>query len=118
MIEETIARVLDQKEAERIVVMDMSQSPIITDTFILCTANSKTHMASLRDSVIETLDALGKKPLFYDRGNDYEWLVVDASEIVVHIFTKKGRAFFALEKLWINVNQRDWESDRAIHQTL
>lgn len=118
MIEETIASVLDQKEGERIVVMDMSQTPIITDTFILCTANSKTHMASLRDGVIETLDAMGKKPLYYDRGSDYDWLVVDASEIVVHIFTKKGREFFALEKLWINVKQRDWEPGRTITQTL
>lgn len=108
MLKEKIATLLDQNEAEHIVIMDMSNTPIITDTFLICTANSKTHMASLRDRIIDFFSSIDKTVLYYDKGKEYDWLIVDASEIVIHIFTKKGREFYALEKLWINAKQKEW----------
>ena len=96
---------LSEKEAEEICVLDMQTTPIPTDYFAICTANSQTHMAALRDAVVDFFDRQGIALIFYDKGKNYDWLVVDAGIIIVHIFSKKGREFFALEDLWIRAER-------------
>jgi ribosome-associated protein len=43
--------------------------------------------------------------IFYDKGKNYDWLVVDAGIIIVHVFSKRGREFFALEDLWVRAER-------------
>jgi len=86
-------------------VLDMQKTPIPTDFFVICTANSQTHMASLRDAAVEFFDEKGIPLIFYDKGKNYDWLVVDAGIIIVHVFSKRGREFFALEDLWVRAER-------------
>lgn len=79
----------------------MDKTPILTDYFVVCTANSSTHMGALREMIIDELEKNEFKIIFYDRGKEYSWLVVDGGEVVFHIFTEKGRKFYSLENLWI-----------------
>jgi ribosome-associated protein len=92
---------LRDKEAEDICILDMQKTPIPTDYFAIGTANSQTHLAALRDAAVAFFDEREIPLLFYDKGKNYDWLVIDAGFIVVHVFSKKGRKFFALEDLWI-----------------
>lgn len=80
----------------------MRKTPMPADCFVICTANSQTHLGALRDALLEFFETEQIKLIFFDKGKSYDWLIVDASSIVVHVFTKKGRAFFALEDLWTN----------------
>jgi len=102
-----IARQLEKKEAIDTIVMDMSKTRLLTDYFIICTANSSVHMKSLRDDIVDYLNELGKQIIYYDRGEGYDWTLVDAGDVVIHIFTKNARQFYDIEHLWIDAERID-----------
>ncbi len=95
-----IVEAIESKEGENTVVMKMENTPIPTDYFIITTANSKTHMKALRDSVVEELKKSSHEIIYYDKKTNLSWVLVDAGEFVIHIFTKKAREFYDLEGLW------------------
>jgi ribosome-associated protein len=96
---------LEKKEAIEPVVLNMSKTRLLTDYFVICTANSNIHMKSLRDEVVEFFNEKGKEIIYYDRGEGYDWILIDAGDIVVHIFTKSAREFYDLEHLWIDAER-------------
>ncbi|MCD6102353.1 MAG: ribosome silencing factor [Thermotogaceae bacterium] len=95
-----IFQTLLQKEAIEPVILDMTETPLMTDYFIVVTANSQIHMKALRDSVLSVLEKRSHPIIHYDKSLGYDWLIIDAGEIVVHVFTAKGREFYDLEGLW------------------
>ncbi|MEN3007633.1 ribosome silencing factor [Pseudothermotoga sp.] len=92
--------VMNQKEAINTVVLDMRKTPIPADFFVIATANSQTHMSTLRDAVVEFFLENNHNLIYFDKGEGYDWLLIDAGDIVVHIFTAHGREFYDLEGLW------------------
>jgi len=100
-----IAEVLDQKQGEEIVVLDVSKVSNLSDYFLVATANSDPHMEALRDSVLEILERQSVQIIYYDKGRGYDWLVIDGGYFIVHIFSKKGREFYSLEDLWLNAKR-------------
>jgi ribosome-associated protein len=96
---------LEKKEAIEPVVLNMSKTRLLTDYFVICSANSNIHMKSLRDEVVEFFNEKGKEIIYYDRGEGYDWVLIDAGDIVVHIFTKSAREFYDLEHLWIDAER-------------
>jgi len=97
--------VLEKKEAIDPVILDMSKTRLLTDYFVICTANSNIHMKSLRDEIVEFFNENGKELIYYDRGDNYDWLLIDAGDIVVHIFTKSAREFYDIEHLWLDAER-------------
>ncbi len=98
-------KLLEKKEAIEPVVLDMSKTRLLTDYFVICTANSNVHMKSLRDEIVDFFNEIGKELIYYDRGEGYDWILVDAGDIVVHIFTKSAREFYDIEHLWIDAER-------------
>jgi len=96
---------LEEKDAEKILVLDMSKTAVPTDYFFICSGNSFTHIRALRDSIVSEIEDTDLEIISYDKGKDYDWLVIDAGGIVFHFFTRKGREFFALENLWIDADR-------------
>lgn len=97
--------VLEKKEAIDLAILDMSKTRLPTDYFVICTANSNIHMKSLRDDVVEFFHEIGKGLIYYDKGDNYDWLLIDAGSVVVHIFTKSAREFYDLEHLWLDAER-------------
>lgn len=91
---------LNEKEAINPVVLDMRRTPMPADFFVIATANSQTHMNTLRDAVVEFFLLNNHSLIYYDKGEGYDWLLIDAGNIVVHVFTARGREFYDLEGLW------------------
>jgi len=100
-----LMNVLEKKEAIDPVILNMSKTRLLTDYFVVCTANSNIHMKSLRDEVVDFFNDIGKDIIYYDRGEGYDWMLIDAGEIVVHIFTKSAREFYDLEHLWLDAER-------------
>ncbi|MDN5359610.1 MAG: ribosome-associated protein [Thermotogaceae bacterium] len=96
----TLFSLLDDKEAEGIIVLNMSETNLLTDYFVICTANSTVHMKALIDTVREFADENGQKIIYADKEAKGDWVLVDMGDIVVHVFSKAGRKFYALEELW------------------
>ncbi|SHE86746.1 ribosome-associated protein [Marinitoga hydrogenitolerans DSM 16785] len=102
-----IVKILDEKDAINIKVLNMKNSPLIVDYFVIATGNSETHLNALKDAVIEKFKEKNHKLLYFDKDRGYEWLIVDGGSIVVHIFTENAREFYDLEGLWSEAEKID-----------
>lgn len=95
----TAARALDSKKAMDLQAIKISDLTIITDFFLLATATSSTHVRALADEVEEMLSRAGVEPNRIE-GRSTGWILLDYGSVVVHVFDKKSREFYQLERLW------------------
>lgn len=87
------------KHALDVEMIDLRLVSGFADAFIIATARSEVNARTLRDAVEEALDEMG---LAYKvEGDDStRWSLVDAGDVIVHIFSREGREFYKLERLW------------------
>ena len=97
---ELIVGALGDKKAEDLRVLDVSTLSSITDYLILATGNSEPHLRALRIEVERILDEQKAKILGVDTTKSSGWAVVDAFEIMVHLFTPENRDKYRMELLW------------------
>jgi ribosome-associated protein len=99
---------LDQKKAEQLRVLYVGDISSITDYFIIATGTSNPHLKALSQSVLDTLDANGEDAVVSGAGDQSGWVVVDAYDFMVHIFTAQTREYFNLEGLWKDGTLIEW----------
>ncbi len=104
---ETIVKVLDNKKAVDIRVLDISGITIIADYFVLCSGRSTTQVKALTDEVEFQLDEAGVPCQKKEGKQGYNWMLMDYGDVVVHIFHEETREFYALEKLWADADEVD-----------
>jgi len=71
-----------------------------TDGFVICTGAQRRQTQAIADAIVERLRAAGERASHiegYDRG---EWILLDLSDVIVHVFTPETRSFYGLERLW------------------
>jgi ribosome-associated protein len=90
---------LADKKGQEIVGLDLGEIGTLSDVFILVTGNSEVHMKTLVDITQEALERNGHT-VRIEGENSSNWRLLDAGDIVVHVFSKKGRDFYKIEKLW------------------
>jgi len=95
-----ICRALDAKKAEALRVSDVRAHSSITDYIIVATGTADTHLRALRVELEKVLDAAGAQILGMDGQRESGWLVVDAFEVMVHLFLGETRQHYRLEQLW------------------
>lgn len=91
---------IDDMKARDIVKIDVSEKSTVTDTMIVCSGNSKRHVASIAENVVIETKRIGHAPLNVEGKETGEWVLVDLGEIVVHVMQDETRDFYQLEKLW------------------
>ena len=96
----SIVKALDSKKAENIQAIGIKDLTIIADYFIIANGNSTTQTRALADEVDFKLGQLGKKPTRTEGYTGSNWIILDYSDIVVHIFYKETSDFYSLERLW------------------
>lgn len=96
-----IVHALEEKKAGDLCVLDVSGKSTITDYLVLATGTSEPHLRALRVELEKVLDA-AKVPIAGMDAGTYGsgWTVVDAYQIMMHVFTPEQRGNYALEKLW------------------
>ena len=95
-----VHKTLDDNKAEDIVVIDLKGKSAFADYMVVATGRSNRQVVALADYVAERLkrDGRGYIPIEGKQGGD--WVLVDAGDVVVHIFRPETRAFYGLEKMW------------------
>lgn len=91
---------LDAKKAGDLQVLDVSALSSITDYLVVATATSEPHLRALRIELERVLDDARVPILGVDTTKGSGWIVVDAFEIMVHVFTPENREKYRLELLW------------------
>jgi ribosome-associated protein len=73
----------------------------VCDYFVICDADSKTHVNSIADSVEDTVLKLTKEKSYHSEGQQNgEWILIDYINIVAHVFLKEMRDYYNIEALW------------------
>ena len=91
---------LEDKKAEYIRVIDISQVSVLADYFIIANGSNRSQIQALSDSVEEKLGRAGypvKQMEGYETAN---WVLLDFGDIMVHIFDHENRIFYDLERIW------------------
>ena len=104
---EKIVKILDSKKAEDIQVIGITNLTIIADYFVIATGTSTTQVKSLADEVDFQLGQLGIEPRGIEGVRAANWIVLDYSDIVVHVFYRETRSEYQLERLWADGEQVD-----------
>lgn len=94
------AKQLLLKKAEDVRVINVSDLTIIADYFIIASGRSDVHVKALCEDIQKYLYERGKTPLRVEGYREGRWIVLDYSDILIHIFHKKEREFYGLERLW------------------
>ena len=92
--------VLEDKKAEKLVLLDIHAISSFTDYFIICNGTSDRMLQALADAVLEfSKKKQGYTPALEGNARD-GWLVVDLGDIVIHLFSPDQRDYYKLEQLW------------------
>jgi ribosome-associated protein len=91
---------LEEKKAEDLRVLDVSEQSSITDYLILATGTSEPHLRALRVELELALDAAKAHIVGMETAQESGWTVVDVFDVMVHLFTAEKREKFRLENLW------------------
>ena len=98
----TLVEGLEDKKGKDIVIMDLRKagtSP--SDFFVVCTGTSDTHVKALCDSAYDAVkEKTGEKPRGMEGMQKGEWVLMDYTDVIVHIFLKDRRDFYSIEELW------------------
>lgn len=107
---ELIIKTLDSKRAEDIQAIKISDLTILADYFVIANGTSNTHTRTLADEVEFQLSQLGIEPQRREADTGNTWIILDYSDIIVHVFYKEARNFYKLESLWADGEQLDVSS--------
>ncbi len=95
----TAVKALDEKKAEELSAVEIEDLTTIADVFVFATATSSTHVRALAEAVEEKLSAAGVEP-HHIEGKATDWVLLDYGSVVIHIFGRKSREYYRLERLW------------------
>ena len=99
-IADAIAEALDAKKAKDIKVLYVEDKTVLAEYFVICTGNSTTQVKALAGEVEYRLELRGVEPYNVEGRDNGTWLVLDYSNVIVHIFGREAREFYNLDKLY------------------
>ena len=94
------AAAAQDKLGQDVVGLDVSGQLALTDVFVIASAPNERQVGTIVDAVEERLLQLGAKPLRREGQHEGRWVLLDFSDIVVHVMHAEDREFYALERLW------------------
>lgn len=92
---------LDDDKAENTVVVDLSGKTAIADFLVIASGTSQRHVGAMADHIQRRLKGLGLKGIAVEGLNQCDWVLIDAGDIIVHLFRPEVREFYNLEKIWM-----------------
>ena len=95
-----IADVLDSKKGHDIKVVHVADKTVIADYFVICSGNTGTQIKALADEVEYRIGLRDVRPYGIEGRDNNTWVIVDYSNVIVHVFTRDAREFYKLDKLY------------------
>jgi len=106
MLAKNIAQHAISRKAKNVILMDLRKKSSATDFFVVCSADSDTHVKAIADAIRDGLERNGTSVWHSEGFKALQWVLLDYVDVVVHVFHKDLRSFYNLERLW---------SDAKIH---
>ena len=91
---------LDDMKAEDTVTIDLTGKSSIADCMVVTSGRSNRHVGAVADHVLKDLAKAGVPDLRVEGMPHCDWVLIDAGDVIVHVFRPEARAFYNLEKMW------------------
>lgn len=105
---DTILSQLDDAKAEQIVTIPLGEKSSVADAVVVASGRSNRHVGAIADQLVQKLKHEGHHDLRVEGMPQCDWVLVDAGDVVVHIFRPEVRSFYNLEKLLSAHSPEDW----------
>jgi len=96
LIETSLA---DDKAIE-VAIIDLAGKTAFADAMVIATGSSHRHLAAMAEHLLERLKAVGMPGLGAEGRGQSDWVLIDAGDVIVHLFRDETRRFYDLERLW------------------
>jgi ribosome-associated protein len=91
---------LDEDKAQDIVVIDLKDKSSVADTMVVASGRSHRHVGALADHLLRLLKDAGQGKARVEGLPHCDWVLIDAGDIIVHLFRPEVRSFYNIEKIW------------------
>ncbi|TLM92228.1 ribosome silencing factor [Hymenobacter jeollabukensis] len=111
-----VVRGMQDKKASDIVVLNLKHlKNAVADYFVICSASSDTQLDAIARSVEDEVEkSTGQSPWQSEGRQNREWVLLDYVDVVVHVFLRDRRSFYALEELWGDAEISFIEEETAV----
>ena len=99
-IKNVIEKILDNNKAQNIATIDLKNKSYIADYMVIASGTSSRHLQALSEILVTELKKLGLDNCRMEGKDSNDWKLVDAYDVIVHIFHPDKREFYNLEKMW------------------
>ena len=99
-IKNKIETILDNNKAKNIISINLKKKSYIADYMIIASGTSSRHLQSLSENLVSDLKKIGINNCRIEGRDSRDWKLVDAIDIIIHIFHPEKREFYDLEKMW------------------
>ena len=99
-IKKNIEKILDDNKAQNITSINLKNKSYIADYMIIASGTSSRHLQSLSENLVIELKRFGLNDCRIEGYESNDWKLVDAIDIIVHLFHPEKRSFYDLEKMW------------------
>ncbi|MCE9582680.1 MAG: ribosome silencing factor [Planctomycetes bacterium] len=103
------ARIAEGKKGTDIVVLDIRKIAFITDYFVVVSGNNSKQLQAIADEISSTLKGRGRKRIGMEGYDAGAWILVDFSDVVIHLFHEEMRRYYELENLWSDGKKVRWQ---------
>lgn len=95
-----IVESLEADKAEAVVALDLAGRATFTDRMVIATGLADRQISAMATHLEEKLEEIGIKRVQIEGSNGSDWVLIDAGDIVIHLFKPEARALYALERMW------------------
>ena len=99
-IKKNIEKILDDNKAKNITTIDLKNKSYIADYMIIASGTSSRHLQALSEILVAELKKIGLDGCRIEGRESNDWKLVDAIDVIIHIFHPEKREFYDLEKMW------------------
>jgi ribosome-associated protein len=97
---DVILNAMDDAKAEEVIAINIQGKSSMADGMVVASGRANRHVAAIADQLVDKLKNFGQKDIRVEGLEQSDWVLVDAGDVIVHIFRPEVRSFYNLEKLW------------------
>ena len=110
---ELVCDAAGELKAREITILDVRGQTIVADFFVICTGTSVTHIQSIAEGVRDRMREGAKLRAKPEGDAGSYWVIMDYSDVILHIFDEDTREFYELERLWADAKVSHWQDPAA-----